>query len=275
MTTDVRHWPGMRSEYSWVPAGSASTRTLPYQVGVSFSQHAAAEYRFGDRTIKGDIQPGAVFVTGPEPISWTVIRETIEALEIYPDAELPELRPAATSQDGTVLAVASVLKRAHLADRAISDIAASTLSHLLVDHLHERYGGRRGAARPPGRLDRRTVDRIAEFVDAELPSEITLDRLAAVARLSPFHFARAFKASTGLAPHQFVTARRMDRATRLLIGTPASVAEIAHAVGLSNVSHFRRLFRSHAGLLPGQLRANEHRKNRPSADAWRRAMVGG
>jgi AraC family transcriptional regulator len=72
--------------------------------------------------------------------------------------------------------------------------------------------------------------------------------------LSPFHFARAFKASTGLAPHQFVTARRMERAKTLLLESRASVVEVAHAVGLSNVSHFRRMFRAHLGMLPGELR---------------------
>lgn len=231
--------------------------------------------------VERDIRPGSVFVTGPETITWTRIRETTEALEIYPDADLPDIEPAAGAHDGTVLAVASVLKRAHAADRPITDVAASTLSHLLIEHLRTRYGVRRtsygvrrtwygvrpGDAGAPGRLAPRTLDRIAEFVDAELSGVITLDQLAAVARLSPFHFARAFKVSTGLAPHQFVTARRMDRATRLLIGSTASVTEVAHAVGLTNVSHFRRMFRSHAGLLPGQLRANENRKNRPSRRA--------
>jgi AraC family transcriptional regulator len=257
----------MRSEYSWIPAGPGVTRTRPNQVGVSFSQHVAAEYQFGDRLIEADIRPGSVFVTGQESITWTRIQETTEALEIYPDADVPDIQPAAASQDGTVLAVASMLKRAHVADRPISDVEASTLSHLLVEHLRSRYcAAHRVEARLPGQLDRRIVDRIAEFVDAELSGEITLDQLAAIARLSPFHFARAFRASTGLAPHQFVTSRRMDRATRLLVGSTASVTEVAHAVGLSNVSHFRRLFHSHAGLLPSQLRANEDRKNRSSRD---------
>ena len=44
-----------------------------------------------------------------------------------------------------------------------------------------------------------------------------MDRLASVATLSPFDFARAFKCTPGLTPHQFVTGRRVDRATRLLL----------------------------------------------------------
>ncbi|MDQ3789870.1 MAG: AraC family transcriptional regulator, partial [Actinomycetota bacterium] len=114
---------------------------------------------------------------------------------------------------------------------------------------------------PPanGRLARAVVDRVAEYVDAHLGATVTLDALASVAGLSPFHFARAFKATTGLAPHQFVTARRMDRALRLLVSTSVSVPDIAHAVGLSNISHFRRTFTAHLGVRPGEVR-----KIRPS-----------
>lgn len=283
--TDVLHWPGMRSECSRIPPGEGATRTEPNQVGVSFSQHRAAVYESADRTVEADIAAGSVFVTGRDPITWTRIRETTEALEIYPDLGLlaslstgasgsagapnaleapgvPEIEPAA-SRDGVVLAIASILNRVHTAGAALSDVAASTLAHRLAGHLLERYGGVASAEPAAGRLDRRTVDRVAEFVDADLSGILTLDRLAAVATLSPFHFARAFKAATGLAPHQFVTARRMHRATTLLAGSRASVVEVAHAVGMSNVSHFRRVFRAHTGVLPGELRKDS--KFGPSA----------
>jgi AraC family transcriptional regulator len=260
VVADVRRWPGMRSEYSWLPARDGATRTEPDQVGVSFSNHRAAVYETGARTVEGDIAGGTVFVTGREPIVWHRVRELTEAVEIYPDRALlgaVELEPVTAARDGTVLAIASLLRRVHVAGATLSDIAASTLAHRLVTHLLGEYGGVRQPA--TGRLDRVTVDRVAEFVDASLGETVTLDALAAVAGLSTFHFARAFKAATGLAPHQFVTARRMDRALRLLVATPASVPEVAYAVGLSNVSHFRRMFNAHIGVLPGEVR-----KNRPS-----------
>jgi AraC family transcriptional regulator len=249
MTTDVRQWPGMRSEYCWVPAGPAPTHTGPNQIGVSFSQHKAAVYRPANRTIQADIPGGAVFVTGAEPITWLRISETTVALEIYPDPGLlrRDLTPAIGVRDGLVLAVCSTLARAHRGTTGLSDIAANTLAHKLAAHFAPDR-------RPSGRLERSTVDRIAEFVDAELSGPLTIDRLAAVARLSPFHFARAFRATTGMAPHEFVTTRRMQRATSLLLQSNMSVIDVAHSVGLSNVGHFRRLFRRHLGVLPGELR---------------------
>lgn len=277
--TDVLHWPGMRSEYSWIPPGEGATRTEPHQVGVSFSHHRAAVYEHATRTVEADIPAGSVFVTGRDPITWTRIRETTEALEIYPDLDLlaslspdsddtPEIEPAAATRDGTVLAIAAILKRVHTAGSALSDVAASTLAHRLAGHLLEQYGGR-VAEHSPGLLDRATVDRVTEFVDADLSGTLTLDRLAAVATLSPFHFARAFKATTGLAPHQFVTARRMHRATTLLLESPASVVEVAHAIGMSNVSHFRRVFRGHTGVLPGELRKDSKFGPSPRRDGVR------
>lgn len=263
----------MRSEYSWIRAGEGPTRTGTWQAGVSFSQHHAAVYELAGRTVDADIAAGSVFVTGRSPISWLRIAEITEAVEVYPDRGLlrtlaeaePELQPATAVRDGTVLAICSVLKRVHTGGGTLTDVAASTLAHRLAAHLLVHYGGRPAVReRGPARLDRATVDRVTELVDAELAGPLTLDRLAGEALLSPFHFAHAFKATTGLAPHEFVTARRMHRATTLLTSSTTAVPDVARAVGLSNVSHFRRVFRRHMGVPPGMLR--EKRKIGPCAD---------
>ena len=272
--TSVREWPGMRSEYSWIPPDGEPMRTAPDQIGVSFSSHHALVYASGQHTVETDLAAGSVIVTGRDPITWLRVDETTEALEIYPDLNLLQrLVPGAEpfesvppGRDATVLGIASILKRVHATGSTLSDVAASTLAHRLAGHLLDYYCGRRGgdtASSVPARLDRRTVDRVAAFVDAELSGVLTLDRLAAIAQLSPFHFARAFKATTGVAPHEFVTFRRMQRATTLLVQSTAGVDQVAHAVGLSNLSHFRRVFRSHLGVTPGRLR--EDSKIGPSA----------
>lgn len=272
MTSSVRHWPGMRSEYSRIPASNGPTRTGAHQVGVSFSQHRGAVFESAELTVGTDIADGSVFVTGRDPITWIRIAETTEALEIYPDLALlrslgpgdTEFEPAAPTRDGTVLAISSILKRVHAGGAELDDITASTLAHRLAGHMLARYCHvPQIAERAGGRLGRVAVDRVTEFVDAGLAGALTLDALAAVARMSPFHFARAFKATTGLPPHQFVMARRVHRATSLLLGTAEPVADIARAVGLSNISHFRRVFRRHMGVLPGDLRQNS--KIGPSA----------
>jgi AraC family transcriptional regulator len=254
----------MRSEYSWLPPHREPTVTRPHQVGVSFSTHSGQEYESAGRAVRADIPAGAVFVTGEAGISWGGVNGTTEALEIYPDPALvhriapaaPPVENALGVRDAVVYGTATLLKRAHVVGTNITDIEASTVAHRLVAHVVRAYGdGAARAGRPPvGVLDRRTVDRVTDFVDADLAATITLDGMADVAALSPFHFARAFKATTGLAPHRFVTARRLEAAKAALLTSNASVVRVAHQVGFSNVSHFRRVFRRELGVAPGELR---------------------
>ncbi len=260
----VIHWPGMRSEYSWLPPHREPTITRPHQVGVSFSTHSGQEYESAGRAVRADIPAGAVFVTGEDGISWGGVNGTTEALEIYPDPALvrriaPDARHVENAlgvRDTVVFGMAALVKRAHVVGRSLSDIEASTLAHRLVAHVIRTYGEGGGRGGPPaGVLDRRTIDRVTEFVDADLTATITLDRMADVAALSPFHFARAFKATTGLAPHRFVTTRRLEAAKAAILTSNASVVRVAHQVGFSNVSHFRRVFRRELGVTPGQLRS--------------------
>jgi AraC family transcriptional regulator len=279
--TDVLYWPGMRSEYSWIPPGEAPSFTGPNQVGVSFSAHRGTAFETAGRTREADVADGSVFVTGAHPVTWLRVRETTEALEVYVDPQLlrsaagtePDLEPGLPVCDGMVLSVCSVLRQAHTAGVVLSDVASSTLAHRLAQHLTTHYGHlERDAKRPRGRLAKKTVDTVAQYVDAELSGPLTLEQLAEVVYLSPFHFAHAFKATTGLSPHQFVAQRRIQRATVLLTSRADPVEQVAAAVGFTNVSHFRRLFRRYVGVLPGELR--ENRKIGP-AIALRRGAPSG
>jgi AraC family transcriptional regulator len=255
----------MRSEHAVLPphadpAGPPTT-TRPYQVGVSFSGHRDLVHATGGRTVRADVPPGSAVVSGPERIDWLRVREPTEALEVYPDPGLvraaaggwPALDQRVGVPDATVLGIGSVLRRAHAGTLVLGDVAASTLAHRLVTHLVGRYGGVRLAV-GPGLLPAAVVDRVGELVEARLGEVLTLDELAAVAHLSPWHFARGFARTTGLPPHRFVTARRMDRARLLLRTSDRPVEEVARAVGFANLSHFRRVFRAHHGAPPTAVR---------------------
>jgi AraC family transcriptional regulator len=79
--------------------------------------------------------------------------------------------------------------------------------------------------------------------------------MATAARLSPYHFARQFKAATGLPPHQYVILRRVERAKQLLqAGTDPSLAEVAAHAGFSDQSQFSHHFKRIVGLTPRQFR---------------------
>lgn len=251
----------MTSEYAWVTphAGPVEepTTTRPHQVGVAFSGHRDLVYESGGRSARADIRPGSAILSGPAPIRWLRVREVTEAVEIYPEPALLADAAAAVRQqigrgDGTVLAIASVLRGAHLGVADVSDVGASTLAHRLAAHVLARYAGVRAAR--PGLLDPGTVDRVTDLIEARLHGPLSLDDLAAEARLSPYHFARSFALTTGSPPHRFVTSRRMDRARHLLWGTDRPVDQVAESVGFANLSHFRRTFRRFHGVPPSALR---------------------
>ena len=64
---------------------------------------------------------------------------------------------------------------------------------------------------------------------------------------------RAFRRTTGLTPHGYVTARRMERALRLLQSTDWPIPEIAARLSYANPAHFRRAFRKAFGVAPGEI----------------------
>jgi AraC family transcriptional regulator len=74
--------------------------------------------------------------------------------------------------------------------------------------------------------------------------------MAAAAAMSPFHFQRLFRATTGLTPHAYVMARRMEHARRMLNESDAKVAYVAARVGFFDLAHFRRAFRRQFNAAP-------------------------
>jgi AraC family transcriptional regulator len=96
--------------------------------------------------------------------------------------------------------------------------------------------------------------RILDYINDHLDREVSLADLATIVDLSPYHFARLFKQSMGMAPHQYLIERRIEAAKRLLATTHFSIAEIAYQVGLSSQSHLTNLFRKRVGMTPSAYR---------------------
>jgi len=107
---------------------------------------------------------------------------------------------------------------------------------------------RRSATR--GGVPKAKLRRVEDLVRARLGQELRLADLAQVAGLSEYHFCRAFKQTTGVAPFEFVARVRVEEAKRRLRETDASVLDIALGVGYQSASHFAQLFRRQAGVTP-------------------------
>ena len=133
------------------------------------------------------------------------------------------------------------------------------LSHgawMLMLHAYRHYT-REAPSLPEvrGGLAPVVVRRVQEYLLSHLADSVTLSDLAREAGLSEYHFARMFRQSTGLAPHQYVMQRRMEKAKALVQNTATPLTDIALACGFNSASHFSNRFRSATGMTPSQLRA--------------------
>jgi len=124
----------------------------------------------------------------------------------------------------------------------------------------------RAAAPTIGVLPRCRLRRVTEFIQQNLDKDLALAELAAVVSMSPYHFARLFKCSTGVPPHRFVVRQRIARARAVLTTPELSIAQISRMVGFRTPSHFTTVFRRSLGITPGTYRAALTREDRPGGE---------
>jgi len=101
------------------------------------------------------------------------------------------------------------------------------------------------------------LDALLDLIDARLGEPLRLNDLAEHVGVSRAHFARRFRALTGVSPHHYLILRRVEKAKQLLRETSASMVQIALDVGFSNQSHFTQMFHATTGQTPSQYRRAE------------------
>ena len=106
----------------------------------------------------------------------------------------------------------------------------------------------------------RRVARGREFIEDNLSSPIRLNDIAKAAFLSPYYFLRLFRQVYGETPHQYLTRRRMERASHLLATTSESIMAICFEVGFDSPSTFSLLFRRYRGVSPQMFRQRIQQK---------------
>jgi AraC family transcriptional regulator len=110
-------------------------------------------------------------------------------------------------------------------------------------------------AKPRNGLPRVRLNRVMEYIEANLDREIALTALAKIAGISPHYFSELFKQSVRVSPHQYVLQRRIDRARKLLNNPGVTVLEASVRCGFSDQSHFTKIFRRIVGVTPTGYRA--------------------
>ena len=126
-------------------------------------------------------------------------------------------------------------------------LAIAFALHLIESHLDRAQNLRR----PPGKLASIQLKQIVEYIHEHLGEELSLTDMAEQLSLSPFHFARLFKNSLGLSPHQYVLQNRIERAKQLItVSGKLSLTEISVRVGFFDQTHFTKVFKRVVGITP-------------------------
>jgi AraC family transcriptional regulator len=178
------------------------------------------------------------------------------------------LRYEAIGYDPFIEQVAFAINRELGAETSSGRLLVESLGRSLSAYLVHRYSELpvRPAHLPSARrIDDRRMSRVLEFMDARLDQSFTVAELASVACMSHAHFARAFKATTGQAPHAFVSKMRLELAKRMLADGRRPMADIAFAAGFSSHANFSRAFRNATGISPGEYRRDQTRSRSSKA----------
>ncbi|WP_117194304.1 helix-turn-helix domain-containing protein [Rhizobium terrae] len=148
---------------------------------------------------------------------------------------------------------------------ALADLIAAEIAN--PDPLHDLYGDglalalvidvlkmMKMPARKRGALASWQLKRATDFITENCMRNIRLQELADLTGLSQSHFSHSFKASTGMAPHEWQMNARLERARELLLSNNQPLTSVAAETGFSDQAHFTRVFRKHVGTTPARWR---------------------
>ena len=265
-----RSWNGMLVSRRRHVGGTIASYVQPaLQVSVVLHGSTSVELSTGGIVHHALATKGAVWLMPPglEVDHWRLGPDPIEVVHLYPDlerlcgyelasgvAERIELRLDAEDplieQVGRAIA-AELEKESSVGTilvESLSRVLAARLVHVHASHLGFRLPSRRGG------LDRRRLERAVDYIEVNLDKDLTLENVASLAHLSPFHFARTFRISTGWTLRKYVSMRRLLLSKAMLEKGQLSLAEIACALSLSSPESFAKAFRRAVGLSPGLYR---------------------
>jgi AraC family transcriptional regulator len=228
--------------------------------------------KWSDGKLRGTHAPvGSVSLVPAEVASSWVLSGSSQVAHLYVNpadlvaaaAELekpttPQLRDFFAAQDPVLAAMLRLaVTQAQLG--LWDPLAHEHVMAMIIRHLLLRYNAETPKTGPAPKVATPTLPtevtkKLFDYIEANLDQPLRIADLAAVVYLSEHHFLRAFGLVVGQTPHQYVMARRVDRAMHLLKHSRLDVSEIARRTGFSSPSHLSATFRSRVGVPPARWR---------------------
>jgi AraC family transcriptional regulator len=181
-----------------------------------------------------------------------ILSRVAEGLEL--DADRIELLEKRGGTDPTLEHIALALRAGVQSGAALDGMYGEALSTALAVHLLREYGA--AVPRPKrrcGGLPHEKLVRAVEYIRDQLNADLTVSGIAQAVSMSPDHFTKLFKSSTGQTPHEYVVESRVRKAKELLTTGKFSISEAAFHVGFVDQSHLTRHFKRVFGLPPKRL----------------------
>ena len=201
----------------------------------------------------GEVRESLHLFLPDSPLSESVLRE----LDVDPDKV--SLNYDSGFRDPLIEQIAWAVRAEMINPTPAGRMLAETLTSAIGVHIIQSHSNLNSASVSlpvaRGALDLRRLRRVKDFIESHLSEDLSIEKLASEACLSPFHFARAFKAATGTAPHAYLTALRIERAKSLISDRRLSLAEISAVCGFSSQAYFTKWFKRFVGATPGAYRA--------------------
>lgn len=244
---------------------------LELTVALQGNAEAVVSRRGGGARQETRVTPGTIWIcpagvdeddiaiTGPLPQILHVYLPGAAAMERATDGAIgksPVVRYLAGLRDELVHQISVSILREAMRPSAGGGIFVEAMGMALMARLVNAYSESCPAARifqparsrPVMAADR--LDRVIEFMRANIGNDISLEGIASVACLSTFHFCRVFCKMTGMAPHHYVASLRMEHAKKMLATSDVPLVDIAAAIRFSSQANFNRAFRRAVGMTP-------------------------
>ncbi|MGY3234195.1 MULTISPECIES: helix-turn-helix domain-containing protein [unclassified Bradyrhizobium] len=203
------------------------------------------------------IPKGSIFFLPAGHACEVGLHGALDTLHIYLRANLVSVQnvtPLLVERDVVIQQLAQAVERAVCENVSNSDLFIDPIARALADRVSAISRSREPWQVRTAGLPDYELRRLNDFIEANLEGEITLAAMASVCGIGTKSFVRAFAATTGKSPYQYVIAARVERAKRLIEQDQEGLAEIALRCGFSHQEHLTRAFRRLTGQTPGRYR---------------------
>lgn len=271
LSSQTMGWDGLMLKRHRQPAHTTPVHQLTQHTLIlsPLGAWADVDYVLGDQHVQGGYGDGVTAIVPAHTLQQCQWYQTVEFLSLslgpqslvnVADESMPErfeLLPRLGVRDPLIYDIGTTLEQELAEPECIDILYIDFLVTALIMHLLKRYTGqpvRLENASGKG-LSQASLRLVLAYINDSLGQNLRLNDVAAQVGMSRFYFARLFKESMGMAPHQYVIQQRVGRAKKLLCESDVAIATIAKQCGFTNPSHLSKYFRQLTGATPKAYRS--------------------